>query len=192
MSLRDIEFPPKDEPLREDVRLLGGLVGDVIREQGGDALFDIVEVSRHAAIRRREGVDGAEGDVEAALSGLSAARAAEVVRAFSTYFQVVNLAERIHRVRRGRQRMRDDPEPQPDSLADTVRRLKELGDDPEDMVARFAGARVEPVFTAHPTESTRRAILKKQERIAEELIGRLDPSRTPHEERVALARIRED
>ncbi|MEX2526679.1 MAG: phosphoenolpyruvate carboxylase [Gemmatimonadota bacterium] len=192
MTLRDIRFLPKDEPLRDDVRLLGSLVGDVIREQGGENLFMVVEEARHAAIRRREGVEGAAADVEAVLSGLSAGQAAEVIRAFSTYFQVVNLAERVHRVRRGRERMREDDSPQPDSLADTVRRLKESGDAPPEILGRFAHARVEPVFTAHPTESTRGTILRKQERIAGELIARLDPTRTPHEERVSRARIRED
>ncbi|MEX2468104.1 MAG: phosphoenolpyruvate carboxylase, partial [Gemmatimonadota bacterium] len=192
MTLRDIHFPPKDEPLRDDVRLLGSLVGDVIREQGGETLFEVVEQARRAAIRRREGADGAAADVEAVLRNLSSEQAAEVVRAFSTYFQVVNLAERVHRVRRGRERMREDSAPQPDSLADTVRRLQQIGYGPDEIVARFADARVEPVFTAHPTESTRRTILKKQERIAGELIARLDPTRTPHEEAVSLARIRED
>ena len=192
VTLRDIPFLSKDEPLRDDVRLLGTLVGDVIREQGGEALFSVVEQARHAAIRRREGIAGAAGDVEAALRDLSARQAAEVVRAFSTYFQVVNLAERVHRVRRGRERMREDSGPQPDSLADIVGRLQALGEGPEEILARFADARVEPVFTAHPTESTRRTILKKQERIARELIARLDPSRTPYEESVSLARIRED
>ena len=192
MNLRDIAFLPKDEPLREDVRLLGALVGDVIREQGGERLFEAVEAARHAAIRRREGEAGAAADVEAALGGMAAAEAAEVVRAFSTYFQVVNLAERVHRVRRGRQRMLEDAAPQPGSLADTVRRLVSTGATAEEVAARFSGAVVEPVFTAHPTESTRRAILKKQERIAGELLNRLDPTRTPHEEGVALARIRED
>jgi phosphoenolpyruvate carboxylase len=192
VTLREIRFLPKDEPLRDDVRLLGALVGDVIREQGGESLFGVVEQARHAAIRRREGAAGAAEDAEAALRDLSARQAAEVVRAFSTYFQVVNLAERVHRVRRGRERMREDSGPQPDSLADIIGRLHALGDGPDQILARFADARVEPVFTAHPTESTRRTILKKQERIARELIARLDPSRTPHEESVSLARIRED
>ena len=65
MNLRDIALLPKDEPLREDVRLLGALVGDVIREQGGESLFEAVEAARQAAIRRREGVAGAAADVEA-------------------------------------------------------------------------------------------------------------------------------
>jgi phosphoenolpyruvate carboxylase len=192
MSLRDIDFPPKDEPLRNDVRALGDLVGQVIREQGGSQLFECVEASRHAAIRRREGRIDATDDLNRILGGMAEAEAAEVVRAFSTYFQVVNLAERTHRIRRGRWWMRSDDRPQAGSLVDIVGRLRGLGLARDQVEALFAAARVEPVFTAHPTESTRRAILEKQERISGELLSRLDPERTPREERVAWARIRED
>ncbi|MDX1492693.1 MAG: phosphoenolpyruvate carboxylase [Longimicrobiales bacterium] len=191
-DLRHVDFPPTDEPLRQDVRLLGDLVGSVIREQGGTELFDCVERARHAAIRRRERREGAEGELADLLTGLPAEEAAEVVRAFSTYFQVVNLAERVHRIRRGRQHMRDGEKPQGGSLADTVRRLTAAGVERERILALFRSSRVEPVFTAHPTESTRRVILDKQERIAEELIHRLDPTRTPHDERVTWSVIREN
>ena len=192
LNLRDIIFPPSDEPLRQDVHLLGDLVGKVIREQGGDKLFESVERARHAAIRRREGGEDDDPTLRHALTGLPAAEAAEIVRAFSTYFQVVNLDERVHRIRRGRARMREDGPPQDGSLADTVSRLQALGRTPEQIAGAFHGARVEPVFTAHPTESTRRIILEKQGRIASELIARLDPSRTPHDERISLALIRDN
>ena len=192
MSLRDIEFPPKDEPLRNDVRMLGDLVGQVLREQGSPRLFDRVEAARHAAIGRREGDPEAAAELTHLLRGLTEVEATEVVRAFSTYFQVVNLAERVHRIRRGRWWMRSNEGPQRGSLADIVRRLRDLGLERDQVCDLFARTRVEPVFTAHPTESTRRSILEKQERISEELLGRLDPERTPREERVALARIREN
>ena len=191
-ALRDITFPPSDEPLRQDVHLLGNLVGDVIREQGGDALFECVESARHASIRRREGMHGADDELRDLLGDLDAETAEEVVRAFSTYFQVVNLAERVHRIRRGRDRLRTEDVPRQGSLADTVSQLQALGVDRPQVLSLFANSRVEPVFTAHPTESTRRTILEKQKRIAEELISRLDPSRTPHDERVSLALIREN
>jgi phosphoenolpyruvate carboxylase len=191
-ELRDIAFPPKDEPLRRDVRLLGDLVGSVLREQGGETLFECVERARHAAIRRRESSEGDLIELSELLSGLDARQAAEVVRGFSTYFQVVNLAERVHRIRRGREHMRDDGAAQEGSLADTVRRLV-LAEVPADRIVQlFRESRVEPVFTAHPTESTRRVILDKQERIARALIERLDPTRTPHDERAAWAVIREN
>ncbi|MGD8601920.1 MAG: phosphoenolpyruvate carboxylase [Gemmatimonadota bacterium] len=188
---RDVSFPPKDEPLRRDVGMLGDLVGQVIREQGGDALFERVEAARHAAIRRREGFEDGTTDLQAVLAQLGTEEIDDLVRAFASYFQVVNLAERVHRVRRGRAWMRDGKS-QPGSLADTVRRLGELGVDGARAVELFSSSRVEPVFTAHPTEATRRAILDKQERIAFELIARLHPQRTPYEERVSLSRIREN
>jgi phosphoenolpyruvate carboxylase len=191
VTARDISFPPKDQPLRRDVGMLGDLVGQVIREQAGDALFHKVEAARRAAIRRREGAGDGATELVAVLENLDTAEAGELVRAFSTYFQVVNLAERVHRVRRGRDWMRQG-EPQRGSLADTTRRLAELGVSGERMTELFARSRVEPVFTAHPTEATRRAILDKQERIALELIAGLAPERTPYEERVSLSRIREN
>jgi len=165
-ELREVDFPPKDEPLRRDVRLLGDLVGSVLREQGGESLFECVEGARHSAIRRREGVDGGAEELERILAELDAAEAEEIVRAFSTYFQVVNLAERVHRIRRGRDRMREGREPREGSLADTVGRLAEADVPGERILELFASSRVEPVFTAHPTESTRRVILDKQERVS--------------------------
>jgi phosphoenolpyruvate carboxylase len=171
--------------------MLGDLVGSVIREQGGERLFQRVERARTAAIERREGDGGALAELEDTLTGLPAREDAELVRAFSTYFQVVNLAERVHRIRRGRAWMRTEGASQEGSLEDTVRRLRAAGVEAERIRALFRDARVEPVFTAHPTESTRRVILDKQERIARELLARLDPTRTPHDERSSWAVMRQ-
>src|SRR5262245_25611104 len=97
-ELRRVDFPPKDDPLRDDVRVLGSLVGDLLREQGGEALFERVETVRVASIRSRESAGGiargaakARGAIDAAaddrlrtlLAGLSAAEAEELTRAFS-------------------------------------------------------------------------------------------------------------
>ena len=192
-DVRTVHFQPKDEPLRDDVRHLGALVGRVIREQAGDAMYQRVERIRNAAIMRREDGDGGSASAIAAIrketAAMDAAEAAEFVRAFSTYFQAVNLAEQIHRVRRGRAHLRADSEPQTGSLHSAVRTLLSWGLNLEDVVDLFRELRIEPVFTAHPTEATRRTILEKQESVAERLLERLDPSRTPREERVAWARI---
>ena len=192
MSGRAIEFPPKDEPLREDVHILGQLVGAVLREQGPESLFDDVERVRLAAIARREGERVGLEDVEAVVRGLAPDAAELLVRAFSTYFQVVNRAEEIHRIRRGRTYLRPGAEPQEGSLAATFRELAAIGVDAEEASGLLANARLEPVFTAHPTESTRPIILEKQLRIAQRLLDRLNPDRTPREERVALERIRSE
>ena len=189
-SPREIPFPPKDEPLRRDVGMLGALVGDVIREQVGPQLFELVESVRAQAIHRRETASEDCGALARAIEGLAPETARELVRAFSTYFQVVNLAEQVHRVRRGRAHLRSDGPHQSGSLADAVLRLGERGVSADEAARLFREALVEPVFTAHPTEATRRTILEKQRAIAERLLDRLDPSLTPSDERTLRARIR--
>ncbi len=173
------EFAPKDAPLRDDVRTLGALVGDVLREQCGEEFFQLVERSRHAAIA------SADDELHGLVKGLPAHDAEMLIRAFATYFEVVNLAERIHRIRRRRDYLRDAAAPQEGSLKDTFGRLAAAGITPPHL-------RIEPVFTAHPTEATRRTLLEKEQVIGRLLVERLDPSRTPDEERAALARIREE
>jgi phosphoenolpyruvate carboxylase len=193
---RDVLFAEKDAALRDDVRTLGALVGDVIREQGGDALFQRVERARVAAIRRREEGDeaAAEAALQAAVGGLEPRDAGELVHGFATYFDAVNLAERIHRIRRRRDHLRaggSGAPPQEGSLEDTMRRLAAAGLGPTDAGALLHTLLFEPVFTAHPTEATRRTLLEKQQTIGRLLVRRLDPSLTPDEDRAALGRIRE-
>ncbi len=187
---REVEFAAKDEGLRDDVNLLGRLVGEVLIEQGGHELFDRVEAVRAAAIGRRERGDG--GVLERELAGLSPAQASELVRAFSTYFQVVNLAERVHRIRRRRDYERQSDEPQPGGLEYSLRRMFEQGCGAGRICELLEGLRVEPVFTAHPTESTRRTLLEKQQRLARALVERLDPGLTPREERVRVELMRNE
>jgi phosphoenolpyruvate carboxylase len=189
VSRRRATFPPKDVPLRDDVRLLGALVGEVIAEQGGAALFARVEAARRAAIRRREGRAGAGEELRRLVEGLNAAAAGELVRAFSSYFRVVNLAETVHRIRRRRDYGRRG-QTQPESLGDSFRRLRRAGlglGEVQELLARLA---VEPVFTAHPTEATRRTLLEKEQRIARRLVERFDPCRSRREEAIALAHVR--
>ena len=197
---REIRFAEKDAALRDDVRMLGALVGDVIREQGGEALFQAVETARVAAIRRREG-ERAEAELEAAVGALGPRDAAELVHAFATYFEVVNLAERVHRIRRRRDYLRAGAAgsagagagaPQDGSLQDTLQRLAAAGLSAADVGRLLERLRFEPVFTAHPTEATRRTLLEKQQTIGRLLVRRLDPSLTPGEERATLGRIREE
>lgn len=190
-DLRSVPFAEKDEPLRDDVGLLGDMVGAVVRELAGEERFAQVEAARTAAIKRREGDAAAVDELEGRLSNLAPDRAAELARAFSLYFQAVNLAERVHRIRRGRAYLVEEAA-QEGSLADTAASLRERGLDRAQAQRLLAESRVVPVFTAHPTEATRRVILEKQRRIADLLIARLDPSRTPRAERSILARIRSE
>jgi phosphoenolpyruvate carboxylase len=193
MSQRDA-FPAKDAALREDVHTLGALVGEMLREQGGEELFQAVEAARLAAIeRRRSEASEDDGTLFALVGGRPPEEAAELVRAFSAYFQVVNLAETVHRLRRTRDYQWDAAQggaPQPGSLAETVRRLRDAGVSLAEVADLLGRMLVEPVFTAHPSEAVRRTVLEKQQRIARRLVDRMDPSRTPAEERAALERIR--
>ena len=189
MTRRRIRFEAKDEPLRADVRRLGELVGEMLAEQGGVELFERVEAVRQAAIRRRESASGADDELWPLLAGLEPAPAAEMARAFAAYFQLVNLAEKVHRIRRRRDYQRRRLA-QRGSLVESAIRLRESGVGPGEIGELLARLRIEPVFTAHPSEATRRTVLEKQQRIAQRLVERLDPSLTPAEERVLWARVR--
>ena len=190
MHRHDIEFAPKDAALREDVHALGALVGEIIREQGGEQLFAMVEEDRVAAIARREGE--AEGALELTIrvQDRPPAIARDLVRAFSTWFQVVNLAEKVHRIRRRRQYFTSQSAPQPQGVADCLLRLKEQGLSLEQVMELIRTLRIEPVFTAHPVESTRRTMLRKQQRIAQLMMLRLDPTLTPQELASVWGRVR--
>lgn len=192
MSDRSIDFPPRDQALRKDVRTLGALVGDVLREQCGDTLFSDVETARKAAIARREDTAGAEAALDAATRGLEPQRAEELIRSFATYFRVVNLAETVHRVRRRRAYQLDPENPQPGGLVDTFRILRDAGLDAEAVAGLLSQLSIEPVFTAHPTEATRRTLLEKEQRIADVLLSRLAGAETDAEAAASRASIRRE
>ena len=135
--LRAVEFPETDRPLREDVGRLGALVGELLIEQEGQAFFERVEAVREAAIRRREREEPVEALVRA-LAGLSEREAERLARAFSTYFQVVNIAERIHRIRRRREYERQEgAAPQPGGLNAVLRELKSMGVKLDELATRL-------------------------------------------------------
>jgi len=186
---RQLEFAPPDLPLRDDVRRLGALVGDVLAEQVSPAFLDEVEKVRTTAIARRQNGSPIES-LSALLDGLEPAHAEALVRAFSTYFQVVNIAERVHRIRRRRDYQRTGTGPQPESLHDALRRLKDKGVAAEELRDWLERIDIEPVFTAHPTEAVRRALLEKEQIMVAALVDDLDGGRTPGERAADLARFR--
>ena len=188
----DIFFPEKDRALRHDVHRLGELVGEVVREQGGEALFDLVESARRASIAHREGDAGALEELQRLLASLDPETATEFIRAFSTYFQVVNLAEKVHRIRRRRAYLSDAATPQPRGFEDILARLKERGVEAGTILETLAGLSVEPVFTAHPMEVARRTLLTHQQSVAGRLVRMLDPYLTPQEEQALMASVRMD
>src|SRR5690606_3551848 len=152
-----------DRPLRADVNRLGALVGEILAEQRGDAFLAAVERVRVAAIRRRE-TGGAIGELadalRAAVGGEDLEEAEALARAFSTYFNAVNLAERVHRIRRRRDYQKAGAAPQPGGFEDVLARLDAEGVTREEVLALLPRLRIEPVFTAHPTEAVRRALLE--------------------------------
>jgi len=184
-----LEFADTDTLLRDDVRRLGALVGEVLAEQGSPALLAEVEGIRRAAIARRE--QGLPIDALAAeMARVPLPDAEAVVRAFSTYFGAINLAERVHRIRRRRDYERSSDQPQPGGFEAVLRGLQEDGVSFEELAATLPRLWVEPVFTAHPTEAVRRVMLEKERAIVERLVDDIDRTRTPVERRADLARIR--
>ena len=191
MSRSDIHFPPKHEALRDDVHALGALVGEILLEQGGETLFEMVEHDRVAAIRRRESDAQAAAELATRFRGRPPGLARDLVRAFSSWFQAVNLAEKVHRIRRRRQYfVNDSQRPQPGGVEDALAALKARGLSLEAVLKLLASVRIEPVFAAHSSESTRRTLLRKQQRIAQLLLDRLDPTLTPQDVRNIWSSIR--
>ena len=168
-NLREVEFEPRHEPLREDVRWLGALVGKILREQEGEDLFERVEQARREAIAVRE---SGELDRLDAVRELKPRDADLLARAFSTYFQVVNLAEKTHRVRR-RLDYEGQGIAQPASFSARIGELEARDVDAGQVAAALSELRLEPVFTAHPTEALRRSVLDKEQRIARWLVDRM-------------------
>jgi phosphoenolpyruvate carboxylase len=188
----DIVFAQKDKALRDDVRRLGQLVGELVREQGGEALFDLVEAARRAAIAHREGDQAAFQELNDLLAALEPRTAGEFIRAFSTYFEMVNMAEKVHRIRRRREYLQDESKPQPFGFIDVLQRLKTGGTDLEGIERLIERIVVEPVFTAQPKGVTRRTLLRKQQNIARHLVEMLDPYLTPQELAATLGQIRQE
>ena len=189
MKRDQIDFPKRHEPLREDVSLLGAMVGELLQEQCGRALFERVEAARSAAIDRRAG-QASGGDLAELCRFDDPAAASDFVRGFSTWFRMVNLAEQVHRIRRRRQYQSEGAGIQPESLADVFSRLKQAGLSWQRVSELLDDLLIEPVFTAHPTEATRRSLLEKEQRMARYLIQRLDPSLPVSEVERLLDRVR--
>ncbi len=187
---QDITFEDKDQALRDDVRTLGEMVGDLIREQGGIKLYEFVEQARLRAIRRREGNEKPDEGLAEFVGGLEPKEALQVIRSFSTYFQMVNTAEKVHRIRRRREYLRDVVHYQPGGLEDTFIKLKASGLSADGLKDLLGTLLIEPIFTAHPTEPTRRTILRKEQNIVKHLIDLLNPTMTPQETDAALQNIR--
>ena len=171
-------------PLRRDVRLLGTLLGRVLVEQEGQWLLDLVEQIRLDSRAARRA-----GDVASVDPSWSSREQTLVLRAFGLYFQLANLAEQHHRVRRRREDEHTGRRTR-ESLADAFAQLSELSD--SELRNRAVPISIRLVLTAHPTEATRRTVLLAHIRIAEQLQALDDPRISPAEVREAELRVAEE
>ncbi|KVD48154.1 phosphoenolpyruvate carboxylase [Burkholderia ubonensis] len=184
----------KDRPLFEDIRFLGRLLGDVVREQEGDAVFDVVETIRQTAVKfRREDDREAAQTLEKKLRKLTPEQTVSVVRAFSYFSHLANIAEDRHHNRRRRIHALAGSTPQPGTVAFALDQLKQAGGASKSVLQRFFDdALIVPVLTAHPTEVQRKSILDAQHDIARLLAERdqeLTARERQHNEAMLRARV---
>ena len=181
--------------LSEEIHRLGNLLGETLVEQEGRALFDLVEEVRALAKAHRAGDESAGEQLVRRIEGLPLAESRGVLKAFASYFKLVNLAEERERVRVLRRREREAHAaggPAPETIAAAVRHLSESGIAPAELQPLLDRLLIQPVFTAHPTEAKRRTILTKLARLADVLRTPDREGPTPVEERAADAALREE
>ena len=181
-EIAQVGHDAKDQPLREDIRFLGALLGDTIRAQEGDAAFTRVERIRRTALAfHRDGDQTARRELESMLQALSPRDSLSTIRAFSLFSQLANVAEDRHHIRRSRAHLAAGDPPRPGSLAAAINRLCEAGIAPATIAQTLREAVVSPVLTAHPTEIRRRSTLDRERDIAALLAERERADRLPEE-----------
>ncbi|MBX5451476.1 phosphoenolpyruvate carboxylase [Thermogemmatispora sp.] len=176
----------KDAPLRRDIRMLGDALGRAIQQYGGSEVFETVEHLRRSCKRlrdyaeqltyakgveaeqlRRE-IEALDAEIMRVVEGCDLRRAIDVIRAFTIYFHLVNTAEQYHRIRRRREHENGpEPTPQRGSLAALMQFFDRHGVDRETLRSLLERLSIELVFTAHPTEATRRALIIKSRQVAD-------------------------
>ncbi|KPV49846.1 phosphoenolpyruvate carboxylase, partial [Kouleothrix aurantiaca] len=157
------------ERLSATIRLLGDALGQVIREQAGDAAYALEERVRKLtkAMRAAEQPEEASDALQAIVSDLSVGQARDLLKSFGTYFALVNLSEQLQRLWVLQERAEQNPNaPRTESIAAAVAELKRNGVEPAELQQWLNSALVLPVFTAHPTEARRRTTLEKLRRLA--------------------------
>jgi phosphoenolpyruvate carboxylase len=171
----------KDAPLKEDIRLLGRLLGAVVRAQEGAAVFDTVETIRQTAVRFRRDADPVAGrELTDLLAALGREETNSVVRAFSYFSHLANIAEDQHHVRRRRAHLLAGSSEQASTVGYALTRLKDAGVDGATVAGFLRDALISPVLTAHPTEVQRKSILDAEHDIAR-LLAERDLPQTPKE-----------
>jgi phosphoenolpyruvate carboxylase len=183
---QDAARAAKDEALYDDIRLLGRVLGDVIREQAGDDVFELVERIRREAMsaRRESTTDASPFDPAVELARVDTPDALHVIRAFSWFSLLANIAEDVHHARRGRLRRSDGELGRAGSLVAALDRVSTAGLGREAVMDALADLSVSPVLTAHPTEVRRKTVLDMQRRIAD-LLNERDRSAPDPSESIA-------
>ena len=163
----------KDAPLKEDIRLLGRMLGDVLRDQEGEAVFDVVETIRQTAVRFRRDADADAGaHLDKLLKKLTREQTISVVRAFSYFSHLANIAEDQHHNRRRRAHLLAGSPARAGSVAHALTALEAAGVGSAAVRDFFKNALISPVLTAHPTEVQRKSILDAESKIARLLAER--------------------
>lgn len=182
----------KDAPLREDIRLLGRLLGDTVRDQQGEASFELIERIRQTSVRFRRDDDlAARRELEGTLDALSREQTIQVVRAFSYFSHLANIAEDQHHIRRSRAHLLAGSAPREGSLSHAIAHVLDNNiASPAELGSFFDTALVSPVLTAHPTEVQRKSILNCQTVIARLLDERDRMQLTPEESGANLDALR--
>jgi phosphoenolpyruvate carboxylase len=180
----------KDAPLKEDIRLLGRLLGDVLRDQEGNAVFGVVETIRQTAVRFRRDADAsAAEELDGMLKQLTREQTISVVRAFSYFSHLANIAEDQHHIRRRRAHLLAGSAPQPGSVSFALAKLQQAGVGKDTVATFFRDALIAPVLTAHPTEVQRKSILDAEHDIAR-LLAERDLPQTPKERQANMQLLR--
>ena len=157
----------RDAALFDDIRLLGRLLGDVLREQEGQAMFDIVETVRQLSVKFHRGGDPKDRRaLDKLLSGLSRDQAVSVIRAFSYFSILANIAEDRHVLRRAEEDAERGAPPRRDSVRAALESLRDAGIAREQLTQFFGQALISPVLTAHPTEVQRKSVLDAERALA--------------------------
>jgi phosphoenolpyruvate carboxylase len=177
-----VDIEDKDLPLRDDIRLLGRILGDTVREQSGEAVFNIVERIRQSSVRFRRDEDiAARRELAETLNSMPPGEALQIIRAFSFFSHLANIAEDQHHIRRTRAHALTASASREGTMAHTLSRAGEAGISPRRLADFFAGAMVMPVLTAHPTEVRRKSTIDREMEVADLLAERDRPALTAAE-----------
>ena len=191
---KNTETNDPNQSLRQDVRLLGRLLGETIKSQEGEGTYQAIEQVRDLTKRgRRDELDAAEviQSMKGILGNMGIDEAVPVARSFSLFLTLANIAEQHHRIRRRREYLLDENKsPQRGSIKEAVARLRNEGKSDTEIFETLAQVNVELVLTAHPTEVKRRTVVQKLNEIGEVLQRRDSPLLTDNERRETEEELR--